>query len=139
MNEYVWEDLQIGLHEQFEVLITREMMSSFAELSGDSNPLHGNAEYARQHGFRDQVVFGMLASSFYSRLVGVHLPGKYSLLHGIDIHFVSPVYIGDKLLVRGEIEFLSESVRRVELRASIRNQAGLLVSKAKIRVGLHAR
>jgi 3-hydroxybutyryl-CoA dehydratase len=138
MNEYIWDDLRIGQHEEFEVLITPEMMSRFAEISGDSNPLHDDPTYARQLGFKDQVVFGMLTSSFYSRLVGVHLPGRHSLLRGIDIHFVSPVYVGDKLLVHGEIAFLSESARGVEIKASIRNQTGVLVSKAKIRVGLHA-
>jgi 3-hydroxybutyryl-CoA dehydratase len=139
MNEFLWDDLKVGLRHEFEVVITREMVNAFAEISGDSNPLHSDPAYARRAGFDGQVVFGLLTSSFCSRLVGVYLPGKYALLHGIDIDFVSPVYVGDKLIVTGEIVLLSESVRRMEIKVSISNQAGAVVSKAVARVGLHVR
>jgi 3-hydroxybutyryl-CoA dehydratase len=139
MNEFLWDDLKVGLRHEFEVVITREMVNAFAEISGDSNPLHSDPAYARRAGFDGQVVFGLLTSSFCSRLVGVYLPGKYALLHGIDIDFVSPVYVGDKLIVSGEIVLLSESVRRMEIKVSISNQAGAVVSKAVARVGLHVR
>jgi acyl-CoA thioesterase FadM len=69
--------------------------------------------------------------------VGVYLPGKYALLQGIDIDFNSPCYAGDRLKVEGEIVFLSDAFRRMEVKASIRNDNNKLVSRATIRVGLH--
>jgi 3-hydroxybutyryl-CoA dehydratase len=80
----------------------------------------------------------MLTSSLYSQLVGVYLPGKYALLGGIDIDFHSPCFAGDKLEVQGEIVFLLDAYHRMEIKASIRNAGRKLVSKATIRVGLHA-
>jgi 3-hydroxybutyryl-CoA dehydratase len=138
MNEYRWDDLRVGLRHEFQVMLAPEMMDAFARLSGDDNPLHVDPSYAVQAGFRGPVVFGLLTSSFYSQLVGVHLPGKMALLHGIDVDFVSPAFVGDTLRVSGEIKDLVEAYQRIELRARITNQHDKVISKAKIRVGLHA-
>ena len=101
------------------------------------NPLHVDAEYAAGAGFPRPVLFGMLTSSLYSRLVGVYLPGKFSLLQGIDIDFSTPCYADEQLRVEGEIVFLSDAFHRLEIKATIRKEDGKLVSKAMIRVGLH--
>ena len=137
MNEYRWSDLSIGMQESFEVTFTDAMSKTFAQLSGDTNPLHVDHDYAETAGFPRPVLFGMLTSSLYSRLVGVHLPGKFALLEGIDIDFNAPCHAGERLIVRGEISFLSDAFQRMEIKASIRKGDQKLVSKAIIRVGLH--
>ncbi len=136
MKEYRWEDLRIGLEHDFEVTLTAEMIETFAALSGDTNPLHVDAAYAVAQGFPGPVAFGMLTASFYSRLVGVYLPGRFALLHGMDLHFVSPAHAGDLLLVSGQISFLNDAYHQAEIKARIR-RADKVISKAKIRVGLH--
>ena len=87
MKKYNFEDLYIGLKEEFEVIVTEEKMKQFEKLSGDINPLHLNEEYAKSKNMDGRVVYGMLTSSFYSTLVGVYLPGEKCLLQGIDISF----------------------------------------------------
>jgi 3-hydroxybutyryl-CoA dehydratase len=138
MNAYRWEDLRVGLREAFDVALTAEMFDAFRALSGDENPLHADAEYAVRAGFPGRVAFGLLTSAFYSRLVGVHLPGKHALFHGLSVEFVTPAFAGDVLRVSGEVTHLSDAVRRIELRALILNQADKTVSRAKLSVGLHA-
>lgn len=138
MNVYRWSDLEVGLAQSFEVAVTSEMMTRFRALSGDVNPLHEDASFAREHGFDDAVVFGLLTSAFYSTLVGVHLPGRHVLLHGINVDFVKPVYVGDSLRISGEITHLSDAYRRAEIAATITTARVGQVSKAKIRVGLNA-
>ena len=137
MTEYRWDDLYIGLKHGFDATLTSEDAVGFAALSGDINPLHTDAEYARSAGFAGPVLFGMLVSALYSRLVGVYLPGKYALLQGIDIDFNAPCYAGDRLRVEGQIIFLSDVYRRCEIRASIRRDGTKLISRAVIRTGLH--
>ncbi|MCL2539700.1 MAG: MaoC family dehydratase N-terminal domain-containing protein, partial [Oscillospiraceae bacterium] len=63
MNEYRYEDVEIGLSEQFEITIDEKMMDAFLELTGDTNPLHTDEEYARANRFDGRVVYGMLTSS----------------------------------------------------------------------------
>ena len=83
MTEYRWSDLTVGLSAQFEVQITESMIEAFAEISGDRNPMHLDEQFATAAGFPGRVVYGLLTSSFYSQLVGMYLPGKHALLHGI--------------------------------------------------------
>ncbi len=137
MNEYRWDELTVGLKQTFDATFTSEMVDDFARLSGDVNPLHVNREYAIAAGFPGPVIFGMMTSSLYSRLVGVYIPGKYALLQGMDIHFHHPCFVGDTLTVTGEIIFLGGALRQMEIKASIRNQNKKLISKATIRAGMH--
>jgi 3-hydroxybutyryl-CoA dehydratase len=136
MNAYRWDELHEGLSGEFEAELTHSMMEDFLRLSGDDNPLHTSGEFAQRAGFPGVVAYGLLTSAFYSRLVGVYLPGKYCLLHGIDLEFVKPAFIGDRLRVSGRITYLNQAYRRAELRAVIHNRQGELISRAKIRVGL---
>lgn len=138
INQYRWQDLRIGLKHEFQVTITKKMMENFLRDSGDCNPLHVDLAYAEKHGFKGRVVYGLLTSSFYSTLVGVHLPGYYSLLHGIDISFLSPVFIGDSLTISGEVTYLNDAYRQAQISAQIVNAAGVKVSKAKIKVGVRS-
>jgi len=138
VNAYRWRDLAVGLRHEFEATITEEMMARFLRDTGDCNPLHVDAAYARQAGFKGRVAYGLLTSSLYSTLAGVHLPGKHCLLQGIDVSFLSPVYVGDTLKVSGEIAYLNDACRQAEIRAQIVNAAGVKVSRAKIKAGVLA-
>lgn len=84
MNEYTYEQIAEGHTESFQVTLTEEMMEQFLRITGDVNPLHRDAAYARTRHYADKVVYGMLTSSFYSTLAGVYLPGKYSLIHSVE-------------------------------------------------------
>lgn len=136
LSEYLWEDLQVGLKHEFQVSISEEMMTRFRLDTGDTNPLHVDATYARENGFDGCVVYGMLVASFYSTLVGVHLPGRYCLLQGANVSFVKPVFVGDHLSVCGEIVYLNHSYRQAQISAQISNSDGIVVSKAKLNVGV---
>ena len=72
MNKYSYEDLSVGQTAEFSREITTDMMTSFCEISGDINPLHANDEFAKSKGYSGRVVYGMLTSSLYSCLGGVH-------------------------------------------------------------------
>ncbi len=137
MNEYRWDDLTVGLKHSFDATFTSEMVDDFARISGDVNPLHVDPDYAIAAGFPGPVIFGMMTSSLYSKLVGVYIPGKYALLQGMDINFHHPCFVGDTLTVTGEIIFLGGALRQMEIKATIRNQNKKLISKATIRAGMH--
>lgn len=136
MNEYLFQNIDVGLKECFTTFLTEEMMSSFAVISGDYNPLHIDESFAKENGFKSNVVYGLLTSSLYSRLVGMNLPGKYALLQGIDISFRKPVFIGDCLKVTGEVVYKNDAYKQLEIKAMIKNQEEIIVSKATIKVGV---
>jgi 3-hydroxybutyryl-CoA dehydratase len=136
MNEYKFSDIEIGLEESFEVKIDASKMDKFLDISNDINPLHVDSNYAKKKGFPGRVVYGLLTSSFYSTLVGVHLPGKHCILQGIDIQFSKPVYIGDTLKISGKVSYINEAYKQIEIKAFITNQNNEKVSKATIKTGV---
>ena len=105
MNCYGFDDLFVGMSAQFKRKIDGEMITSFAQVSGDSNPLHIDSGYARRSGFKDQIAHGMLCSSLFSELVGVHLPGENCLLTDISVVFSNPVFIDDEVIVDGSVRW----------------------------------
>ena len=135
MNNYKFEDLKIGMSESFTITVTEEMMDSFLNLLGDENPLHVDKEFALSQGYSDRVVYGLLTTSFISKLIGVLLPGRYCLLQGIELKYSKPVYVGDILIVRGVVDELHESVQRLTLKVEIINQDEKKVVKGKVEIG----
>jgi len=133
VRDYAFSDLKTGHQESFSVTLSDEMMEQFKNITGDINPLHLDAEYARKAGFPDRVVYGLLTASFYSTLVGVYLPGKYALFLGAKkMNFHRPVFVGDRLTVTGTIANLNEAFKVIEIKATIVNQRSELVSDASL-------
>ena len=142
MNEYRFEEIisqeedrENCTKEEFSVTITSDMMQKFLDITGDVNPLHTDASFASDKGFKDRVVYGMLTSSFYSTLAGVYLPGKYCILQGVESSFNAPVFIGDTLTISGFVKTKFESTRTIEISVRVTNQDGRKVGKGKIKAG----
>jgi 3-oxoacyl-[acyl-carrier protein] reductase len=100
---YRAEELRTGLNVSYEREITEEDILSFARLSGDSNPLHVDADYARDSNYRGRIVHGAFQVGLASALLGMHLPGKNVLLGSINCRFPSPLYFPTRAKVSGEI------------------------------------
>ena len=134
MNHYDFDDLSVGMSAQFRRKIDVEIIGVFAQVSGDLNPLHTDADYARRSGFKDQVAHGMLCSLLFSELVGVHLPGENCLLTDISVVFSKPVFINDEVTVDGSITQLSPAFKSAKIDATITNQNSEVCVRAKIGV-----
>lgn len=137
MNKYNLEDIKLGMMEEFKVKVTQEMQDKFREISGDVNPMHSNCKFAQKQGFSNVLVYGMLTAAFFSKLVGVYLPGEKCLFQECkDIKFHLPVYINDELNVKGEIVDIDERFRRITIKALIYNKDEKKVCSAKLIVGI---
>ncbi len=136
MNHYRLADLTPGVTESFTVTITEEMMAQFYAITGDNSPIHMDADYAAGRGYPGRVVYGMLGASFLSTLAGVYLPGEHCLLHGVDLKFAKPIFIGDTLTVTGVVDEVNDTFREITIKASIINQDGKKVTRAVIRAGV---
>lgn len=75
LSGYFFEDLEVGMTAVYARTIGPADLVMFAGISGDTNPMHLNAEYAGQTMFGGTIAHGMLCSSFISTVVGTRLPG----------------------------------------------------------------
>ncbi len=135
-TEYTFEDISLGQKKQFKVVVTESMLGKFAELSGDYNPLHMDENYAKTTSFKKRVCHGLLLTSFFSQLVGMHIPGKNALYLSQSVKFISPCFIGDEVTVEGMVLDKSIATRIITLQTIISNSSGnhLIEGEAKVLV-----
>lgn len=87
----------------FSVHVTDDDRISFADFSGDHNPLHVDANYAKNTEFKQCVLHGAYSAGLISRMAGMHLPGVECLLHGLELKFIKPIYTPVTLTVSGNV------------------------------------
>ena len=136
MKEYRFDEIQVGQEESFEITITDEMMEAFKTVTGDVNPLHNDASFAKEKGFDGKVVFGMLTASFLSTMAGVYMPGKYSLIQSVEVKFAKPVFPGEKLKFMGKVSEKNDTFRFIVLKVNAVNEAGEKKVKASMQIGV---
>jgi len=124
-NQYKFDEIKIGLEYKFTEKITESRLDSFASLSGDYNPLHMDDIYAKTTKFKKRICHGMLLTSFFSKLVGMHLPGKNALYFSQTLNFQNPCFVGDIITVRGQVVDKSDATKIITLNTSIYNQDGI--------------
>ncbi len=107
--------------------ITDSDIVRFAEVSGDRNPVHLDAEYAARSLFGQRVAHGFLIGSMISAVIGMELPGPGSIYLGQTMKFLAPVRIGDTVTVSVEVIGVREEKRLITLRTDCTNQDGTLV------------
>ena len=123
LNDYSYDDIFIGQKESFMIKITESMVQTFGNFSGDLNPLHMDTKFAESSSFKKRIVHGMLLSTFFSQLVGMHLPGKNALYFSQTLNFRSPCYIHDEIEVIGEVIEKSDSTKMITVTTSIFNKS----------------
>ena len=125
--EYSFNEIKIGLEHYFDITISNELEENFAKISGDFNPLHMDEQYAKKTKFGKRVCHGMLLGSFFSRLVGMYLPGKNALYFSQNLNFVEPCFIGDVIIVKGKIIDKSEATKMIKIETTIKNNTGKIL------------
>lgn len=118
INTLTLKDFHEGLSDSIRVTVSSSDIDAFAALTGDTSPLHMDAEFAKSRGFEKRVAHGALICGYTSRLFGVHLPGKNCILQSLKANFVSPVYEDDEIEIRAEVKQVSDAVGVVVLSIS---------------------
>lgn len=118
-----FEDLTIGKTAEFSKTITDEDVMTFAEVTGDFNPVHVDEAAAAKTRFGGRIAHGMLSAGLVSAAIGNKLPGAGSIYLGQTLRFTLPVRIGDTITATIAVtEILPK--RRVKLSTICTNQNG---------------
>ena len=107
-----------GDRRSFVHKFTREEIEAFARLTGDANPLHVDPDYARRTPAGGPVVHGMLAASFVSTLVGMHIPGPGALWNSFQVDWRKMVRIGDGIRFEVRVAGVHSSTNTMDLEVS---------------------
>ena len=107
--------------------IDSSLLEGFAQLSGDFNPIHLDAEVAKAHGFPRPVAHGAILSALLSRLIGNQAPGPGALWKNQSMDWVTPVYLGDQIELSAMIDTVSTGAGVIRFTVEAVNQSGVTV------------
>jgi len=133
-SEYSFDEIELGMQKSFKVDISKNMLDVFGRDTGDYNPLHMSEEYASSTSFKKRVCSGMFLSSFFSRLVGMYLPGKHALHISQSLNFVNPCFIGETITVEGKVIDKSPATKIIKLETAITNESGKRIIDGRAQV-----
>ena len=134
---YFLEALSVGMSESFSKEVSDADIVGFATVSGDTNPVHLEEDFARQTRFKERIAHGLLSASFISAVLGTRLPGPGCVYLSQNLKFRAPVRIGDTVTAEATITEIDwdkgkvslETVCRVGDKVVVDGQAQLLVSR----------
>lgn len=110
---------------------TANEVKQFAELSGDHNPVHLDAEFAATTQFGQRIVHGALVTSLFSTLLGTELPGEGAIYMSQNSQFRAPVNLDEVVTATVEVLDINEKKPVVTLKTTVTNAAGKAVVKGE--------
>lgn len=120
MNTY--ETLKVGDSFSTKRLLTAEDVRTFADLTGDDNPIHVDEAYAKTTRFGRPIVHGVLLLGIISKVLGRDFPGHGSIAVAISCRFLRPVPVGSEITVEVKIYEKIEKHRHVKGRVYVYHQ-----------------
>jgi acyl dehydratase len=124
--------VRVGQVATRTLTLTDEHVRSFAQLSGDYNPLHFDEAFAQRTRFGRLVVQGGLTTGLLHALVAMDLPGPGSVFLSQNWKFTAPVFIGDTITARAEVleVHASKPVTRLGVRVTRQDGETVLEGEA---------
>lgn len=115
LNGFYLEDLQVGQSASYAKTVTEADIVLFAGISGDTNPVHLNQDYASGTMFKSRIAHGMLSAGFISAVLGTKLPGPGAIYISQQLKFKAPVRIGDTVTATATVTSIVPEKKRVTL------------------------
>lgn len=115
LNGLYLEDLTVGQSASLAKTITEADILGFADVSGDTNPVHINQEYAEGTMFKGRIAHGMLGASLISAVIGTKMPGPGSIYISQSLAFKAPVRIADTVTATVTIAEIMPERKRIRL------------------------
>ena len=121
----------IGQKASFTKQITERDVATFAEISGDKNPLHLDDAYAKQTRFGARIAHGAFTFALISAALGTELPGPGTVYMSQSLKFIKPVYLDDTITATVEITALRADKGIVTLKTECANQRGEKIAEGE--------
>src|ERR1700737_4679758 len=116
----------IGASAERTKRVNERDIELFAQITGDRNPLHFDAEAAGRSMFGGLIVQGGVTSGILNAIVAEDLPGPGTVFLGVEWKFVEAVYVGDVITGRVEVTAVREDKPICTLATTVRNQDGVV-------------
>ena len=117
----------VGQRATRELTLTPDHVRSFAEISGDYNPLHFDESFAAKTKFGRLVVQGGLTTGLLHALVAMDMPGPGTVFLSQNWKFTAPVFIGDTITAEAQVIAVHDVKPVTQLSVRVTRQDGTTV------------
>lgn len=87
--------ITLGKIFKYDFAFTQVDVENFAEASGDFNPIHLDADYAKDTIFGRTIIHGFLAGSVFSKVFGTIFPGNGTIYLKQSMNFLKPMFTNE--------------------------------------------
>lgn len=129
-----FDEIAVGDSAEIVRTLKREDIELFAVMSGDVNPAHVDAEFAKSDLFHKVIAHGMWGGALISAVLGTELPGPGTIYLNQSLSFRRPVGLGDTVTVRVTVREKKPEKKRLVLDCQCVNQAGETVIEGEAEV-----
>jgi 3-hydroxybutyryl-CoA dehydratase len=109
---------------RWERHISADDVRQFAEIVGDQNPVHINAEFAEKSFFKKRIVHGAFLAGLISKVLGMDFPGQGTIYISQNSVFKRPIYVDTTVSVEVKVTQVIAEKRRLVLDTNISNSNG---------------
>ena len=119
-----WQTIAVGDKATMSILVDSTMVKSFADLTGDSNPIHLDEEFAKKTVFRRRVVHGAFQNSLISAILASQMPGPGSIYCSQESNFTAALFVGEKVIVEVEVVEKLLATKQVKIKTICKKETG---------------
>ena len=119
--------LEMGQRARRTKTVSARDVELYAEMTGDRNPLHFDADFAGRTRFGRLVAQGGITAGMLNALVAMDLPGPGTVFMSQSLRYLAPTYLGDTLTAEIEVLAVKPDKPVCQLKATITNQDGTVV------------
>ena len=112
----------VGQQASRSLTLTKDHVKTFAQLSGDYNPLHFDKSFVEKTKFKNLVVQGGLTTGLLHALVAMDMPGPGTVFLSQNWKFTAPVFIGDTITAYAEVLSVHETKPVTQLKIKVVRQ-----------------
>ena len=120
-------EFRIGTSASMSMLITEAHIQNFADLTGDTNPVHLEEDYAQKTRFKGRIAHGMLAAGLISAVLGTKLPGPGAIYLNQSLKFLYPTRAGDEITAVVTVTDWNADKKILSVETDCTNQDGIKV------------